>query len=90
MLPWIVGRGLGLAAYLDLTALVLLGIWFSHPRRFRRPLVHPAVQLRAHAVLSAGVLALVFGHVFALVADRFARVGVRGAFVPGMFGYRPV
>ncbi|MHB8312363.1 MAG: hypothetical protein ACYDD0_03555, partial [Candidatus Dormibacteria bacterium] len=33
MLPWIVGRGLGIGAYLDLTLVVLLGIWFRHPWR---------------------------------------------------------
>ncbi|MHB8439801.1 MAG: hypothetical protein ACYDD4_11660 [Acidimicrobiales bacterium] len=89
MLPWIVGRGLGIAAFLVLTALVMLGIWFSHPWRFRRPVVHPAVQLRAHALLAAATLGLVGGHVVALIADRFAGVGVAGAFVPGASGYRP-
>lgn len=89
MLPWIVGRGLGIAAYLVLTVLVALGTWFSHPWRFRRPVLHPAVQLRAHAVLAAGALVLVTGHVIALVADRFAGVGAVGAFAPGYSGYRP-
>lgn len=88
MLPWIVGRGLGIAAYLVLTALVLVGTWFSHPWRLRRSLFHPAVQLRAHAVLAAGVLVLVGGHVVALIADRFAKVGAVGAFVPGLSAYR--
>lgn len=89
MLPWIVGRGLGIAAYLALTALVLVGTWFSHPWRLRRSVLHPAVQLRAHAVLAAGALVLVVGHVVALIADRFAGVGAAGAFVPGLSAYRP-
>lgn len=89
MLPWIVGRGLGLAAYLALTALVLVGTWYSHPWRLRRPGLHPAVQLRAHAVLAAGTVLLVAGHVLALVLDRYAGVGVQGALVPGSSRYRP-
>ncbi|HVC71527.1 MAG TPA: hypothetical protein VNC61_14830 [Acidimicrobiales bacterium] len=89
MLPWIVGRGLGLAGYLALTALVLLGTWFSHPWRFRRSILHPAVQLRVHAVLAAGTLVLVAGHVLAMVVDRYAHVGFTGALVPGTSGYRP-
>ncbi len=89
MAPWIVGRGLGVAAYLALTAVVLLGTWYSHPWRFRRPVLHPAVQLRAHAVLASATLALVAGHVSALILDRYARVGVGGAFIPGTSGYRP-
>ncbi|MHB1584903.1 MAG: hypothetical protein ACYCU7_12215 [Acidimicrobiales bacterium] len=89
MLPWIVGRGLGIAAYLALAALVLTGTWFSHPWRLRWPLLHPAVLLRSHAVLAAGTLVLVAGHVVALVADRYAGVGLTGAVVPGASGYRP-
>lgn len=89
MLPWIVGRGLGIAAYLDLTALVLLGSWFSHPWRLRRPILHPSTVLRAHSVLAAGVAFLVLGHVLALVADRYAGVGWRGALLPGAASYRP-
>lgn len=90
MLPWIVGRGLGIAAYLDLTALVLLGSWFSHPWRVRHPVLHPSTMLRAHAVLAGGFGFLVLGHVLALVADRYAGVGWRGALVPGAASYRPV
>ncbi len=39
MLPWILGRGLGVAAYVSLTAMVVLGLWLRHPwrARFRRP-----------------------------------------------------
>ncbi len=89
MLPWIVGRGLGLAAYLALAALVLTGTWFSHPWRLSRPVLHPALLLRVHAVLAAGTVALVGGHILAMVADRYAHVGIAGAVVPGASGYRP-
>jgi len=51
--PWIVGRGLGLAAYFALTLLVCLGIWLRHPWRFRWLLVRPETALRLHAALPA-------------------------------------
>jgi DMSO/TMAO reductase YedYZ heme-binding membrane subunit len=89
MLPWILGRGLGVAAYLDLTLLVLLGLWFRHPWRLHRPIVHPAVQIRAHALLAVACGLLVLGHVVAMVADSYARVGWVGAMLPGASGYRP-
>ena len=88
MLPWILGRGLGLGAYLDLTLLVLLGLWFRHPWRLRRPVLHPAVQIRAHALLAVACGALVLGHVLAMIADSYARVGWVGALLPGDSGYR--
>lgn len=90
MLPWIVGRGLGVAAYLALTALVALGLWFRHPwRRGTRALVRPATLLRAHAAIAAVTLVLVAGHVTALAVDTYAHVGWLGALVPGLSHYRP-
>lgn len=90
MLPWILGRGLGLAAYLSLTSLTVLGLWLRHPlaQRWRRPA--PVNRLRIHAVLAATTLVLILGHVIALVLDRFAGVGVLGAVVPGASGFRPL
>jgi len=88
MLPWIVGRGLGIGAYLDLTLLVLLGIWFRHPWRLRRPVLHPAVLIRGHSVLAVACGVLVLGHVGAMVVDSYSLVGWVGAFVPGASGYR--
>ena len=35
MLPWILGRSLGVATYLSLTAMVVLGLWLRHPWRAR-------------------------------------------------------
>ncbi|MDA8393372.1 MAG: hypothetical protein M0Z87_11385 [Actinomycetota bacterium] len=90
MLPWIVGRALGIAAYTDLVLLVAVGTWFRHPWRLRHTVLHPQTQLRLHAGLSAGAIALVAGHVAALVADSYAKVGLLGAFVPGASGYRPL
>lgn len=90
MLPWILGRGLGWAAYACLVAATCLGLWLRHPwrRRWRHP--RPESQLRVHAVLAAFAGVLLAGHVVALVLDRYAGVGLAGALVPGSSTYRPV
>lgn len=88
-LPWIVGRALGLAAFLALAGLVVTGIWFRHPWRTRWP-GKPGVQLRAHAALGAATVVLVAVHVTSLALDRYAGVGWVGAFVPGRATYRPL
>ena len=89
MLPWVVGRGLGIAGYLSLVALTAAGLWLRHPWRVRWR--HPTVeaQLRLHAVLAALTLIVVLGHVVALVLDSYAGVGLVGAVAPGAASYRP-
>lgn len=89
MLPWVLGRGLGIASYLALTALTALGLWQRHPaaQRWRWPA--PVVRIRAHAALAAATIVLILGHVIALVLDSFAGVGALGAVVPGASGFRP-
>lgn len=90
MLPWILGRGLGVAGYLTLVSLVATGIWFRHP--WRRPAPRPdgTVLLRVHATLASATAVLVAGHLVALALDRYAGVGWSGAFVPGRSHYRTV
>lgn len=88
MLPWVLGRGLGIASYLALTALTSIGLWQRHPaaQRWRWPA--PLVRMRAHAALAAATVVLILGHVIALVLDSFAGVGVLGAVVPGASGFK--
>jgi methionine sulfoxide reductase heme-binding subunit len=89
MLPWILGRGLGVAAYVALTGTVVLGLWLRHPwrARFRRP--SAAGILWTHVALAAGAVTLVAGHVAALALDRYAGVGWTGVFVPWSARFRP-
>jgi hypothetical protein len=82
MLPWILGRGLGIAAYLCLVGLTAAGLWLRHPWRLRWRRPAPLAQLRLHAALAALTLVLLLGHIAALVLDRYAGVGVGGAVVP--------
>lgn len=86
--PWLTGRALGIAGYLSLTALVVLGIWMRHPWRFRFALVHAETRLRLHATLATATVALVAGHLVTLASDHYAGVGWTGAFVPGLAQYR--
>ncbi|HTR70830.1 MAG TPA: hypothetical protein VMH41_11455 [Mycobacteriales bacterium] len=90
MLPWVLGRAFGVAAYLALVVMTGLGLWLRHPWRVSRarwsgPAVH-----RAHALLATVTLIFVAGHIVALGVDRYAGVGWVGTFVPGRSGYRPV
>ncbi|MHB2022413.1 MAG: hypothetical protein ACYCO3_03650 [Mycobacteriales bacterium] len=88
MLLWLLGRGLGVAGYLSLTALVITGLWYRHPWRVRRPIGHPSRDLRLHASLALVTFAFVTGHVLSLASDRYAKVGFSGALLPGASAYR--
>lgn len=89
MLPWILGRSLGLASYLALAAMVVLGLWLRHPWRSRLGRPSAAGILWAHVTLAAGTVVLVAGHLTALALDRYAGVGWTGVFVPWGAHYRP-
>jgi hypothetical protein len=89
MLPWILGRSLGLACYLTLTALVVLGIWLRHPWRNRLWSPRPDSLLRAHVVLAACTVALLAGHLASIALDHYAGVGWTGSFIPWQSTYRP-
>ncbi len=89
MLPWILSRALGLGAYVALSALVALGIWFRHPWRVVRRVPGPQALLRAHASLAAATVVLLAGHVVAVALDHYAGVGWTGVFVPWHAQYRP-
>lgn len=88
-LPWIAGRGLGIAAYLTLAAGVALGLWLRHPWRHRIRLLSPAGCLRLHLTLVAAAAATTGAHVAAVVLDKYAHVGLSGALLPGRSAYRP-
>lgn len=89
MLPWILGRSLGVASYLTLTVLVAMGTWLRHPwRRFLR-FPRPETLLRTHVALAAVMVSLVIGHMTAIALDHYAGVGWIGALEPWHAQYRP-
>jgi len=85
---WYVARGAGLTALVALTVSVVLGVVTSvrwtNPRwpRFVIELMHRNVSLVA--------LALIVVHVFAVVADAFAPIGLKDTLLPFVSVYRPV
>jgi len=89
MLPWILGRGLGVASYVALTTMVVLGVWLRHPWRTRMWSPRPETLLRAHATLAACTITLLAGHLTAIALDHYAGVGWIGTFVPWHATYRP-
>jgi hypothetical protein len=85
---WLAARATGLAAFALLTVDVAAGIFLAHPgqRTFRQAKrVYPW-----HALLWVFTLAFLAVHIVALVADRYAGVGIVGALVPGLSSYRTV
>jgi hypothetical protein len=89
MLPWILGRSLGVASYLTLTALVVMGTWLRHPWRRYVRFPRPEVLLRTHVALAAGFATLVVGHLTAIALDHYAGVGWIGVVEPWHAQYRP-
>ena len=86
--PWVAARAMGVTAYLLLALEVGLGLVLSHPRntaawRLTRP-VFPW-----HELLTVFTGAFIALHSALLAIDPYAGVGVVGAFVPGLSGYRP-
>jgi predicted ferric reductase len=86
--PWIAARALGITAYLLLALEVGLGLVLSHPRNTAEWRVTKQV-FPWHEMVSVFTGAFLALHVALLAIDPFAKVGVVGALVPGMSGYRP-
>jgi len=89
MLPWVFGRGLGLAALATLAALSLVGLWRRHPLRESLPVLKPAALAKVHTVLASATMVLLAGHVASILADSYAKVGIVGALIPMQSAYQP-
>jgi hypothetical protein len=87
--PWILGRASGVTSYLLLTALVMLGLVLSHPRRVRWRRPSQATRIRIHVSLAAFTFAFIVLHIVVLATDDYARVGWPGALLPMASQYRP-
>lgn len=90
MIPWVLGRGLGLAALASLLALTITGLWMRHPARLRWSFPKPQTMIWLHAMLAAATGVLLVGHIGAIALDHYAGVGWTGAFIPGQSSYRPL
>ena len=81
---WYLSRGTGVVSLLLLTAAVVLGV--AGPLRAR-----PRVLLAGlHRSIPLLAIAFVAAHVLTTVADGYAPIGVKDAFLPFLSPYRPV
>lgn len=87
-LLWTLGRGAGAAAFLLLTASMLLGIlsW----SRFTRPTWPRVATTRLHRNLSLLGLGFVGAHLMTMLLDRYAHVEPIDVVVPFGAGYEPL
>ncbi len=90
MFPWAVGRTTGLAVLVTLWALVCCGLIYRSPLIRRGGKVQPGLILRLHTSLLGVTVVLLALHIISLELDPYARVGVLGALIPGLSGYRPL
>ena len=84
---WLAARATGVTALLLLTAQVALGLILSHPTNQSTWKLSKRI-FPWHENLLVFTLAFLAVHVVFLVLDPYAGVGLGGALVPGLSGYR--
>jgi DMSO/TMAO reductase YedYZ heme-binding membrane subunit len=86
--PWLLARASGYAAFVALSLDVMAGLLVS--TRVGDRWMTRGQLIDVHGWLSPLALALLVGHVLALLADRYIRFDVLDVLVPGLSPYRPV
>lgn len=86
--PWLLARASGYAAFAALSLDTIAGLLVSTRLGDRWMARGPLIEL--HGWLSPIALALLAGHVLALLADRYIRFDVLDVVVPMVSPYRPV
>lgn len=87
---WVLARSTGIAAYVLLTAVTILGLLLSAPRVRATRIFSVAQRLRLHISLTLFAFALVIAHIVVLAMDPWANVGWAGALLPFGSEYRPL
>ena len=85
---WFATRGSGTVAFITLTATVVLGILGT--QRLERLRVPQFLIAGLHRNLTLLALAVLGVHIGTSVADTYAPVGVKDAFIPFTSAYRPI
>ena len=85
--PWLVARSAGIAGYLLLATQVGVGLVLSHPTNLAVWKLSKRL-FGWHEQLTVFVWAFLGLHVGLLAVDPYADVGIVGALVPGLAGYR--
>jgi hypothetical protein len=84
---WLAARAAGLASLGLLAVQIVIGLVLSHPTNRTTWRLSKAI-FPWHEHIWVFVFAFIALHVVSLIADPYAGVGVAGAFIPGMSGYR--
>jgi len=85
---WLAARATGVAGFVLLAGMVVLGILMSHPAQSRWKVAKRIYPW--HETLWVFVLAFMVVHAASLAIDPYAKVGFVGAIVPGLSEYRPI
>lgn len=89
--PWVIARGTGLALVVVSSSLVVVGLWIVHPKRNKKKSVIHIITLNSiHKSLAGVAIILLFLHISSIITDKFAKVGLVGAFVPFKSSYRTI
>ncbi len=86
---WILGRSTGLATYMLLYFLTVMGLLLSHPRRAHWHRPSAITRIRIHVSLATFTLVFLLSHIIVLASDSYAGVGVIGTLLPFTAHYRP-
>ena len=86
--PWIAARAMGVTAYLLLALEVGLGLVLSHPRNAAAWRL-TKLAFPWHELLTVFTGAFIALHSALMAIDPYAGVGILGALLPGLSGYRP-
>lgn len=84
---WLAARAAGLASLGLLAAQIVIGLVLSHPTNRTTWKLSKRI-FPWHEHLWVFVVAFIALHVVSLIVDPYAGVGVAGAFIPGLSGYR--
>jgi len=90
MPKWVLARSTGVAAFLMLTGVTVLGLLLSHPHRARWRWPALVTRLRLHVALAIAAIVTTAAHLAVLALDDYAEVGWIGALVPFAAEYRPL
>lgn len=86
---WILGRSTGLATYMLLYFLTVIGLLLSHPRRAQWHRPSAITRIRIHVSLATFTLVFLLSHIIVLASDSYAGVGIIGTLLPFTAHYRP-
>src|SRR4249920_536979 len=84
---WLAARATGIVTFLLLTFQVCLGLILSHPTNKSTWKLSKRI-FPWHEHVWVFVMAFLLVHIVSLILDPYAKVGIAGAFIPGLSEYR--